>query len=217
MEKNSEQTHESVAAPSSPQGSTRRHFLKGTTLALPAVVTLHSGTALAATSLGCGGFNGNTQGYVKVLCDSNNPPEDNRFRVPVLLYRKLVKTTVTSRGKPNTVKWEVDKNNTGHYFKGKVGATDTWRFVVAGPLVVAGTPVTGDELDAVRKAAISHQDIINVQFFATTTKKYAIAHVATQSGAIVAVGTPTTDKVMNAIVTSWTGACLTSLYGAKLV
>ena len=209
MEKNPEQSHESVAGPTNPQGSTRRHFLKGTTLALPAVVTLHSGTALAATSLGCGDFNGNMQLYAKVLCDSNNPPEDNRFRVPVLLYRKLEKTTVTKKGKV-TVTWNVVTGDLGHYFIGKIGLTDTWR------LVANGTPVTGDELAAVKKAAISHQDIKNVQFFATTTKKYAIAHVATQGGAIVAVGSPANTQIQNAIVTSWTGACLTSLYGAKL-
>ena len=196
MEKNPEQTHESVTAPSSPQGSTRRHFLKGTTLALPAVVTLHSGTALAATSLGCGAFNGNTQVYAKVLCESNNPPEDNRFRVPVLLYRKLTKI----KGK-----WTVDKNDTGHYFNGKVGATDIWRFVANGTLV------GGDQLKAVIDAAS-----LNVKDFKTETIRYAIAHVATQGGAIVAVGTPIQTQVPNAIVTSWTGACLTSLYGAKL-
>ena len=198
MEKNSEQTHESVTAPSSPQGSTRRHFLKGTTLALPAVVTLHSGTALAATSLGCGAFNGNTQVYAKVLCDSNNPPEDNRFRVPVLLYRKLTK----SGGQ-----WGVaDKNGPGHYFNGKVGTIDNWRFVADGTLVI------GDELTAVINAAN-----LDVKDFKTTTTKYAIAHVATQGGAIVAVGTPVNTPVTSAIVTSWTGACLTSLYGARLV
>ena len=206
MEKNPEQTHESVAGPTSPQGSTRRHFLKGTTLALPAVVTLHSGTALAATSLGCGAFNGNTQVYAKVLCDSNNPPEDNRLRVPVVLYRKLVKTTI--KGK---VTWTVDENDSGLYFNGKVDATDNWRFVLD------GTRVIGDELLAVIKAANLDPDIKKVSFFKTTTTKYAIAHVATQGGAIVAVGTPVNTPVTSAIVTSWTGACLTSLYGARLV
>ena len=203
MEKNSEQTHESVAGPINPQGSTRRHFLKGTTLALPAVVTLHSGTALAATSLGCGAFNGNTQDYVKVLCDSNNPPEDNRFRVPVLLYRKLTK----SGGQ-----WGVaDKNGPGHYFNGKVGTIDNWRFVADGTLVIE------PEKDAVILAAIQDRSIVDVASFNTKTTKYAIAHVATQGGAIVAVGTPVNTPVTSAIVTSWTGACLTSLYGARLV
>ena len=204
MEKNPEQSHESVAAPTSPQGSTRRHFLKGTTLALPVVVTLHSGAALAATSLGCGDFNGNTQNYASVLVPTNNPPSDNRFRVPVELYKKLKLQSDPSNVPSN---WQVVTNDPGCYFKGN----NVWR------LVTTGAEVLGDELAAVVAAAFIADTGGNSNNMKTGTINYAIAHVSTSSGAIVAVGSPVGSTLSNAIVTSWTGACLTSLYKIRLV
>jgi hypothetical protein len=204
METDKELNHEPTANQAHPQGATRRRFLKGTTLALPAVVSLHSGTALAASSLGCGNFNGNTQSYASVLVPSNNPPSDNRLRVPVELYRLLS----LKAGKPanNPANWKVVVADTGAYFKGN----NVWR------KVADGTAVTGNELAAVVAAAVT-ADNGNSNNMKTGTIKYAIVHVSTSSGAIVAVGSPVNTVVSGAIVTSWTGACLTSLYNVKLV
>ena len=225
MEKNSEQTHESVAAPTSPQGSTRRHFLKGTTLALPAVVTLHSGTALAATSLGCGGM-GNLPQTTKVLCDVNDSTgHKNYMREPVTLFRKI---TIGTTG--NNRKVTVKHPGAESYFKGM----GVWRHVGTSSGPAAGVPVdVALELEALNKLESNQvtvkngkpyvtlgtktYEVIDFDQFKTSTTMLAVVHVSTspQTGGLpVAVGAPL-GSVHNAVVTSLTGACLASLYALK--
>ena len=230
MKKNPEQSHESVAGPTKPQGSTRRHFLKGTTLALPVVVTLHSGAALAATSLGCGGM-GNLPQTTKVLCDVNDSSgHKNYMREEVKLFRKVAITS----GNNKTV--TVVQNDAGSYFKGM----GVWRHAgtTGGPAagvpvdvnlalyealnklesnqVTAGTtPSTNSKL-YVTLSGVTYQ-VIDFDKFKTSTTMLAVVHVSTspQTGGLpVAVGAPL-NSVPNAVVTSLTGACLASLYALK--
>lgn len=198
--------HAAGRGPSRPDAS-RRGFLKGTSLALPAVVSLHSGTALANTSLGCGGMGNLPQNYSKVCEDSYSPPPDNRMRKPVKCYRKLAKSGTT---------WSVVNTPAGaepaYYFEGVTPGQSgsCWR------KVSDGTRITNTgELAALAKAKVGHNSIGNVAKFDCGVTKYAIVHVSTSNGQIVAVGEPCGTNVPGAIVTSWTGACMASLYGHK--
>lgn len=178
------------------QPNLRRRFLRGTGLVLPAVVTLHSGGARAAVSLGCGG-NGNVSqtGYAILTTQDH---ADDRLRAAVELYRKV---QVKSGGNAANVPadWEVNTSDPGSYFQGN----GVWRNL-------DGTEVTGNELQALVALAATPPTSTTIR---TGTTRYAIVHVNTSSGSVAAIGSP--DPVANAIVTSWTGACMASLYGVS--
>lgn len=179
-----------------PEGTLRRRFLKGTGLALPAVVTLHSGAARAAVSLGCGG-NGNVSqtGYAILTTQDH---ADDRLRAAVELYRKV---QVKSGGNAANVPadWEVNTSDPGSYFQGN----GVWR-------KLDGSEVTGNELQALVALAATAPTSTTIR---TGTTRYAIVHVNTSNGSVAAIGSP--DPIANAIVTSWTGACMASLYGVS--
>jgi hypothetical protein len=203
---NNETARPADRAPGAPNAA-RRGFLKGTSLALPAVVSLHSGTALANTSLGCGGMGNLPQNYSKVCEDSYSPPPDNRMRKPVKCYRKLTKS-----GSKWSVVNEPAGTNPAYYFRGITPgvAGKCWR------KVSDGTRITNrGELAALTRARVGHSSIRNVANFDCGVTKYAIVHVSMHDGHIVAVGEPCGTTVPGAIVTSWTGACMASLYGHK--
>lgn len=185
-----------TAANRLPEGTLRRRFLKGTGLALPAVVTLHSGAARAAVSLGCGG-NGNVSqtGYAILTTQDH---ADDRLRAAVELYRKV---QVKSGGNAANVPadWEVNTSDPGSYFQGN----GVWRNL-------DGSEVTGNELQALVALAATAPTSTTIR---TGTTRYAIVHVNTSNGSVAAIGSP--DPIANAIVTSWTGACMASLYGVS--
>jgi hypothetical protein len=198
----------------------RRKFIKSTSLALPAVVTLQSGTALAASSSGCGAKI--SQSYAAVLLD-NYPPGDNRMREEVLLCKKLTYKKVNG-----VFKWTIENNASTAYFLGKKDGAATWRYEATGePVVNTGTDPDKLELDAILlmsgnllgkivTLSANKIDAGAKAKFQTTTKRYAIVHVAVDGvlkGQRVAVGQPVGKIVPNAICTSWTGACLASIYG----
>lgn len=175
----------------------RRRFLRGTSLALPAVVTLHSGTARAATSIGCGGEGNVAQDGYDILTDVDH--EDERLRAAVELYRLVqLKADGTST---NTADWEIVGGDTGAYFLGQDGGTPAWRRL-------DGSLVEGDELAALE--ALKNEAAIK-----TGTIKYAIVHVSTADGTVTAIGSA--EAQLGSIVTSFTGACMASLYGVAPV
>ncbi len=185
----------------------RRNFIKSTSLALPAIVTLQSGTALAATSYGCGGNGNISQTYAQVLVDGY-PPSDNRLRGKVTLCRALT----YSKSKKE---WSVSTGNAGSYFLGKDSTGDCWRYLDGKP-VLDGSKAEEKFLTAVKMAAMNDPRIKNCASFKTTNVKYAIAHVSVSDGSVVAIGHPDPkNPPMNAMCTSWTGACLASIYGHK--
>lgn len=194
-------TEQRPAAETAPQATAplaeRRRFLRGTSLALPAVVTLHSGTARAATSLGCGGEGNVAQdGYI-VLTDLDH--QDERLRASVELYRLVqLKSGGTSN---NPADWEIVTSDTGAYFLGEDGGAQVWRRL-------DGSLVETDELAAL-------QSLASDASIKTGTFKFAIVHVSTSDGTVTAVGAP--DAQPGSIVTSFTGACMASLYGVSPV
>ena len=202
------------AEPESSAGGTRRKFLKGTALALPAVVTLHSGAALANSSIACS--NVKPPYYTKVLCD-NYPDQDNCHRVKRELYKKLdYKNTGTSK-KPKW-DWVISTTDTnGHYFEGQdpLGKS-CWRYAADGKCVPntaqTSTSSPHHELDAVKKYCISPAMKCGKQ-------KYAICHVSLSTGYPVAIGTPCDEQnnVPGCVVTSWQGSCLASIIGHKTI
>ena len=184
-----------AAHQASPPLIERRRFLRGTSLALPAVVSLHSGTARAATSLGCGGEGNVAQDGFAVLTDIDH--EDERLRAAVELYRLVqLKANGTST---NTADWEIVAGDPGSYFLGQDGGSPVWRRL-------DGSLVDGDELAALE--ALKNEAAIK-----TGTTKYAIVHVSTADGSVTAIGSP--DVQLGSIVTSFTGACMASLYGVS--
>jgi len=184
-----------AAHQASPPLIERRRFLRGTSLALPAVVSLHSGTARAATSLGCGGEGNVAQDGFAVLTDIDH--EDERLRAAVELYRLVqLKAGGTST---NTADWEIVAGDPGSYFLGQDGGSPVWRRL-------DGSLVDGDELAALE--ALKNEAAIK-----TGTTKYAIVHVSTADGSVTAIGSP--DVQLGSIVTSFTGACMASLYGVS--
>jgi len=198
METKTEQRPAAEAAPqvTAPLAD-RRRFLRGTSLALPAVVTLHSGTARAATSLGCGGQGNVAQNGFAVLTDSDH--EDERLRAAVELYRLV---QLKDGGTPaNTSDWEIVSGDPGSYFQGQDGDTSVWRRL-------DGTLVDGYELAAL-------EALKNEASIMTGTTKYAIVQVSTADGTVTAIGSP--DVQVGSIVTSFTGACMASLYGISPV
>lgn len=197
---------------SSESTQSRRRFLKGTTLALPAVVTLHSGAAQAATSIACS--NVPPPKYTKV-CEDNYPCQDNCMRVKVKCYKKM-----EWKKKNGNWKWVISETDTTpKYFQGKdADGKSVWRYVADGKCVPNNPPTASNgpcyELSGVQNCYADQK------FYCGESKdKYAICHVSLQTGYIKAVGTPCEDydKIPGCIVTSWQGACIASIIGQKTI
>ena len=243
MDMNLEKSQEPVAIPSAPRPTSRRYFLKGTSLALPAVITLHSGTALANAvarqSLACGG-QGNLSQNTPVLCAKGDTAGELYMRQEVTLYKKLtfgtesVKTT-TGTGKNSVTTTVVIKTITigdtkgageRYYFEGK----GVWRYcgLVDNP---PGTEVkqlekaalaqlkiatfTGGKNDSITITGVRYKVINGDKLQATPATMLAIINLDNK-GQAVAVGAPPGSTIGGSqptYVTSVYGACLQSLIG----
>ena len=162
--------------------TSRRQFLKGTSLALPAVMTLHSGTAQAITSITCGAKAYAAQQSASCVTTGS----DGCYRLPVNCYDKLVSKKVNGK----TVKVG---NGTPTYFLGKKpsgtgGVVDCWR------------DMSGAE--------VLDTTVINKSGSPCGTRQ-AIVHISCKDGSIQAVGSGTTPT--NCIITSAAGLCMASL------
>lgn len=242
METNLEKSQEPVAIPSAPRPTSRRYFLKGTSLALPAVITLHSGTALANAvarqSLACGG-QGNLSQNTPVLCAKGDTAGELYMRQEVTLYKKLTfgtesVSTTTGKGKASVTTTSTIKTITigdtkgagdRYYFEGK----GVWRYCG-----LVGDP-PGTEVKPLEKAALAQlklatltgkNDSIKIdgatykvingdKLKAIPATMLAIINL-NNKGQAVAVGAPPGSTVGGSqptYVTSVYGACLQSLIG----
>lgn len=190
--------------------TSRRKFIKGASLVLPAVVTLHNGTALAATSIGCGGMGNIPQSYANVLTKTYAPPPDNLFRVSVEIFSTL-KLTTQSTGKA----WLPDPTDANKFYFRATGSSDNGKWRRQDGTEVVNDGINFDQAgDGELSALISKLPSLKI-----TPKqcRYAIAHISTSDGTLVAVGLPiNTPPPGGSIITSWTGACIASICGIKL-
>lgn len=183
-----------------PPASSRRRFLKGTALALPAVMTLNTASAgtLARTSLHCG------QPVTHAPCAPLRFERDDFFRDKVRCYDQLVAV----RDKRGRVR-SYTANGVPTYFEGLRGSDQRacWRYVANGQEVLAGdqpfinAPTNLRSLDPARSRSAS-----------PCREGYAIVHFSARDGSVLAVGEPHAPP--DALVTSLSGACLKSLWGA---
>ncbi len=220
MDENLEQNREPVEAQADAPGATRRRFLKGTTLALPAVVTLHAGAALANSSLGCGGQGNLTQFNVPVVVTT----QDTYMRESVTLFPQF--TIDTTKFKIRAV-----ANPTPFFFKG----LSVWRYVSDGLDVTADqrtildflTNSTGSNPPSTPPPSITSQtkiklsDSKNYYFagpspstvssdFSFVNKGNGLALVnLNNTGTVVSVGAPPIPQTT--YITSLSMACFTSL------
>ena len=179
------------------QIAARRRFLKGTTLALPAVMTLHSvaAQATARSSLSC------ANQVPQSPCTHLRPQPDDFFREKVACYEKLVKTYNRT-----TKKYVYTPNGQATYYEG-IRCTDQqkcWRYVSTGAIV----PTTEHEL-------INCPTNTNAKPSPATctpvNHQHAIVHFSAIDGKVMAVGEPQTP--VGCMMTSLSGACLKSLWG----
>jgi hypothetical protein len=172
----------------------RRRFLKGTSLALPAVMTLHSVSAQAQARQSAYCANDINQSAAQPTIPST--ATDDYFRKSVNVYAKLIDDgsgTYVSDGQPT-------------YFLGSSGSTDVWRKVADGqPVPTAEIPFINASINGLRATPTSDPG-------SPLGTVKAIVHFDSTSGAVVSVGAPNGEN-LNAMVTSLTGACLHSLWG----
>ena len=173
-----------------PQQTTRRTFLKGTTLALPAVITLHSGAALANISVSqCVAQRANMPAPPVIL-----PIQDQLGRNLVDVYEKLKKKadgSYTLAG-PQPV-----------YFAGIENGVGVIRFM-------NGTIIPMSEEEFVNASQFPN----HVAGSLSLPKQYAIVYYNTDKiggGTVVSVGSPTKPSTGHASTVSAAGACITSL------
>ena len=179
------------------QQTTRRTFLKGTTLALPAVITLHSGAALANISVSqCVTQRANIAALPVI-----SPIQDQLGRNLVDVYEKL-KQRVT--GDPNSG-FIVDRGVTQpFYFAGIEYGLPVVRYISSGSIV----PTT--EYDEVNRPGCLNYRVVSPP----QPKQYAIVYYNTDKiggGTVVSVGSPTNPSPTHASTVSAAGACITSL------
>lgn len=174
--------------------ATRRRFLKGTTLALPAVMTLHS-VAARATALSSGARCANN--VPQSPCVHIRPQPDDYFREKVACYDKLVY---------NSTRKTWSRNGIATYFQG-INCTNQqacWRYVSNGTIVPATEiPQINCATNGQKKPSSSATTPINHQ--------HAIVHFSAVDGCVMAVGEPQTP--VGCIMTSISLACLNSLTG----
>lgn len=182
------------SSPDDTHGTARRRFLKGTTLALPAVMTLHSvaAQAVARSSTQCA--NNVPQSPVVHLRDR----EDDYFRQKVACFDKLVY---------NKKKKTWSRTGQATYFQGlnSTNQRSCWRYVANGDIV----PDT--EIPLINSAANPRREKASGVPTNAIAQKYAIVHFSAIDGSVMAVGEPQTP--VGCIMTSITMACLHSLMG----
>jgi len=195
-----------------PAATSRRKFLKGTSVALPAVMTLHSGTALAATSLGCGG-QGNLAQNAPVLVDPATNPHDPYMRKLVGLYPKIELKRVSGE-------WRliVATDKIPYYFFHQDGYP--WRHV--GPEPTSGSEIADagirEALGRLKNGVASSTitllatgktyKIVNKSSFKKLGDAAALVNL-NGNGDQIAVGAP--PGTTGTYITSLTGACFHSL------
>jgi hypothetical protein len=213
MDENLEQNGGSAVTHGEEHGATRRRFLKGTTLALPAIVTLHSGTALANPSLGCGGQGNLTQLNVPVVV----PNKDTYMRESVTLFPQF--TIDTANFKIRSL-----ATPTPFFFKG----LNVWRYVSTGLEVTANEKTILSFLAPGTPPSIAPPTITAATTIPLGTTPYKFRGPTTGSlftfpnqgnglalvnlnntGAVVSVGAPPIPQTT--YITSLTMTCFTSL------
>jgi hypothetical protein len=179
------------------QGASRRRFLKGTSLALPAVMTLHSvsAQAQAASSAFCANDVDATAASHLTI------DQDSYFRNKVEVFSKIIEDGNGG----------FESNGEATYFLGSVGGSAKWRMVNTGAIIA-------DE-DIRFVNAPANMNVLRVVPIQTVPvdvfpQQFAIVHFDNQSGAVISVGAPLGEvNLGTAMVTSLTGACLHSLWG----
>ncbi len=172
----------------------RRRFLKGTTLALPAVMTLHS-VAAQATARSSGTQCGNN--VPQSPCVHLRDQPDDYFREKVACYDKLTY---------NSTKKIWTRNGVATYFQGINGTNQQqcWRYVRDGTIVpTSEVPQINCATNVYKKPSSSSTSAVS--------HKHAIVHFSAIDGCVMAVGEPQTP--VGCIMTSITMACLNSLTG----
>ncbi|MGR8921566.1 MAG: hypothetical protein ACU85V_18275 [Gammaproteobacteria bacterium] len=198
MSSESEQ-HEQASSASLPEQDkasllARRQFLKGTSLALPAVMTLTPGAAQAMVSITCGQKALDSDLTAECLLVPPDNTDDGMYRMPVTLYDRLV-AELDEHGNP-----KLDANGnpvlvpTGEatYFMGLSNGETVWRDCSS------GLPLGTEDPDDLNSSP-------NLMY----PTGYAIVHIDAENGEIVSVGSP--DNPSNAVITSAAGACMASL------
>ena len=175
-----------------PQQTTRRTFLKGTTLALPAVITLHSGAALANISVSqCVTQRANIAALPVI-----SPNQDQLGRNLVDVYEKLRKKTGGGL--------EINPLVTQpFYFAGIENGVNVVRYITSG-LVVPTTEY----------GKVNGPGFVNYLGTPPLPKQFAIVYYNTDKvggGTVVSVGSPTNPSPGHASTVSAAGACITSL------
>jgi len=182
------------------QVASRRRFLKGTTLALPAVMTLHSVSAQAQARSSAYCANDFQQSGFAVLTTK----QDDYFRHSVAVYDTLEKMTdgggnVTYKGDGFIAFFA------GQGSDGKPVIRDLNGNIVTTPLAL-------DDPTNPTKSVNYPENPNYVPPTPAFDNQLAIVLFDSQSGAVVSVGEPTTTSGVT-MVTSLTGACLHSLWG----
>ncbi len=177
--------------------ASRRRFLKGTSLALPAVMTLHSVSAQAQA--GSSAFCAND---VDATAASHlTIDQDSYFRNKVEVFSKIIEDGNGG----------YESNGEATYFLGSVGGAAKWRMVTTGDIIA------DEEIPFVNAPAnINVLRVVPIETVPVDVfpQQFAIVHFDNQSGAVISVGAPLGEvNLGTAMVTSLTGACLHSLWG----
>ena len=177
-----------------PYQTTRRTFLKGTTLALPAVITLHSGAALANLSIS--NCVTQRQGVMPLPCVPATDPNFLRMSVPV--YRRLKSKNQLDPSSPAAV-----------YFEGKD--------MIGGVLTRVIRNISDGQIVSNGNLLLVNDSISNPNGFVAAppeANQFAIIYYSTSSGSsgnIISVGSATNPRMGTATTVSAMGTCLTSL------
>ncbi|MGD9603066.1 MAG: hypothetical protein AB7O21_11945 [Gammaproteobacteria bacterium] len=197
--------------------TSRRLFLKGTAIAMPAVMSLHSGAVRAATSIGCGV---EPPHFPHDRCVIGSFEHDGYMREPVEMCKKLVKATGRKcKTSSNTDDHEYYFKD--HYYKDSVGK-NVWRYGKGGSV---GLEVTGWELNAIRaleSGLTSFKDGttwytfsgVSMGTFKNGTTKNGVVHCSVYDGGKKKACGARCNTIPDCIVVSATGACLASLLNA---
>jgi hypothetical protein len=171
-------------ADQAPGRPTRRRFIKGSSLALPAVMTLHSHSAQALVSITCGQKALDTGETAVPVIDIGE--DDDHLRENVVVYDELFEETVENNGEEETV---LVPDGQAKFFRDDYA--NVWRDV-SGNSLGESMPQSCNYVEG----GVGH--------------KRAIIHISANDGAPVSCGahTPPTE---DAIITSAAGACMASL------
>ena len=230
-----ETNHESSQSPSEPStGTTRRGILKGTSLALPAIVTLHSGAALANSSAAANC----TAALSSYPVCSVAPTNGTLLRIQTHCLRAIeVKSSLpggTSLSTSNvTTYYQVSPNSGAAYFLGFTGQTSgtpAWRSTGDWSLVAVDANMI-EAMNYFYYGSLTQPDISTAPSYQSDTGStsalpgagaycdssgtgYAVCWINT-NGAITDVGAGAA-ATSGAIVISYQGGCYTSIFGGTL-